>query len=128
MCYGLGANIGSNFFLFIGPLIIAAGPSVVLSFLIGGVISLITAFCFAELSSRKEHSTDFFRHTNQWRSVLICLHILWGASWMDVSITATFRIPLIPVFSQFVLMSFEYGLSSALNAVGFMETLNFALK
>lgn len=30
-------------------------------------------------------------------------------------------------FSAFVLMSFEYGLSSALNAVGFMHTLKVAL-
>lgn len=28
----------------------------------------------------------------------------------------------------FCLMSFEYGISAALNAVGFMETLKFALK
>jgi len=52
ICYGLGANIGSNFFLFIGHALLIAGPSVSLSFLIGGVISFITALSFAELSSR----------------------------------------------------------------------------
>jgi APA family basic amino acid/polyamine antiporter len=52
MCYGLGANIGSNFFLFIGHAILIAGPSVAISFLIGGIISFITALSFAELSSR----------------------------------------------------------------------------
>lgn len=31
------------------------------------------------------------------------------------------------VFSAFVLMSFEYGLSSALNAVGFMQTAKMSL-
>ena len=52
MCYGLGANIGSNFFLFIGELLLIAGPSICISFFIGGLISMITALCFAELASR----------------------------------------------------------------------------
>lgn len=52
LCYGLGANIGSNFFLFIGELLPIAGPSICISFFVGGVISMITALCFAELSSR----------------------------------------------------------------------------
>lgn len=52
MCYGLGANIGSNFFLFIGDLLQIAGPSICISFFIGGMISMITAVCFAELASR----------------------------------------------------------------------------
>jgi len=51
VCYGLGGNIGSNFFVFIGQAIIIAGPSVCLSFLYGGIISFITALCFAELSN-----------------------------------------------------------------------------
>ena len=35
---------------------------------------------------------------------------------------------LIFIYSSFVLMSFEFGLSSALNAVGFIQTLKFAFK
>jgi APA family basic amino acid/polyamine antiporter len=52
LLYGLGANIGANFFLIIGMLLPIAGPSVFISFLMGGMITLITASCFAELSSR----------------------------------------------------------------------------
>jgi amino acid transporter len=52
LCYGLGANIGSNFFLFIGELLKISGPSICISFFVGGVISMITAICFAELGSR----------------------------------------------------------------------------
>lgn len=45
---------------------------------------------------------------------------------MDVSTTITFADS--DDDSAFVLMSFEYGLSSALNAVGFMHTMKVALK
>ena len=44
---------------------------------------------------------------------------------MDVSTTITFADS--DDDSAFVLMSFEYGLSSALNAVGFMHTMKVAL-
>ena len=38
--------------MFIGELLQIAGPSICISFFTGGVISMITAVCFAELSSR----------------------------------------------------------------------------
>lgn len=64
---------------------------------------MITALCFAELSSRIP------TNGGQYTYVYIYYGELMG--WLAC-----------------VLMSFEYGLSSALNAVGFMHTLRVSLK
>lgn len=38
--------------MIVGPLIELAGPSGILSFIIGGIITIVAAKCFAELATR----------------------------------------------------------------------------
>jgi APA family basic amino acid/polyamine antiporter len=53
---GFGNIIGSGIFVLTGIAAQYAGPAVFLSFLISGVVSILTAFSFAELAARMPYS------------------------------------------------------------------------
>ena len=48
--FGVGATVGTGIFFVLSEAVPEAGPAVVLSFLIAGVVAGLTAVCYAELA------------------------------------------------------------------------------
>ena len=61
---GIGAIIGAGIFIVLGPAVGYAGPAVVISMIIAGIVALFAAISFAELSSAipKEGGTYIFAY------------------------------------------------------------------
>lgn len=93
--------MGSAFFLLIGECLLLAGPGVALAFMIGGVSCLITCFCFAELASRIPSNGGQYTY----------IYIYYGQYLAWIS---------------FCLLTLEYGMSAALNAIGFVHSIKQA--
>src|SRR5689334_14125574 len=49
--FGIGATIGTGIFFVLSQAVPEAGPAVIWSFLIAGVVAGLTAICYAELAS-----------------------------------------------------------------------------
>jgi len=52
LCIGVGSTIGSGVFVLTGDVLPEAGPSAVLSWLLGGVVCMLSGMAYMELSSR----------------------------------------------------------------------------
>src|SRR3954453_18048840 len=48
--FGVGATIGTGIFVILTQAVPTAGPAVILSFVMAGVVAGLTAFCYAELA------------------------------------------------------------------------------
>src|ERR1044072_2759319 len=48
--FGVGATIGTGIFVILTEAVPAAGPAVILSFVMAGVVAGLTAICYAELA------------------------------------------------------------------------------
>ena len=79
------------------------GPSVALSFFIGGVISWITMMCFSELSSHIPSNGGHYTF----------IYIYYGEIFSWISLC---------------LMTFEFGFSGAICSVGLVESIGSAFK
>src|SRR6185369_13781910 len=51
MMFGVGATIGTGIFFVLSETVPTAGPAVIVSFLIAGVVAGLTALCYAEMAS-----------------------------------------------------------------------------
>jgi APA family basic amino acid/polyamine antiporter len=62
--YGLGTTIGAGIFVVSGKVAHDfTGPSIIISFLLAGLISLITGFCYGEFASRIPASGSAYAYT-----------------------------------------------------------------
>jgi len=53
ICFGIGRSLGAGIYVTIGSALInCAGPSVCLSFIVGGMSAMFTAVCYAEMASQ----------------------------------------------------------------------------
>lgn len=98
-CLGVGATIGTGIFFVLSQAVPVAGPAVVLSFVMAGVVAGLTALCYAELAGAVPVS---------------------GSSYSYAYATLG-ELPAMAVAGCLLL---EYGVSAAAVAVGWSEYLN----
>jgi APA family basic amino acid/polyamine antiporter len=97
--FGVGATIGTGIFFVLSVAVPVAGPAVILSFVIAGVVAGLTAICYAELASAVPVS---------------------GSSYSYAYATLG-ELPAVGVAACLLL---EYGVSAAAVAVGWSQYLN----
>jgi APA family basic amino acid/polyamine antiporter len=97
--FGVGATIGTGIFFVLAQAVPVAGPAVILSFVIAGVVAGLTAICYAELASAVPVS---------------------GSSYSYAYATLG-ELPAVGVAACLLL---EYGVSAAAVAVGWSQYLN----
>jgi len=97
--FGVGATIGTGIFFVLSVAVPVAGPAVIVSFVIAGVVAGLTAICYAELASAVPVSGVV---------VLLCLRDARGADGRRCR----------------RLLLLEYGVSTAAVAVGWSQYLN----
>lgn len=90
---GVGTIIGSGIFVILGYAIPLAGPAVLLSFVFAGLVALISALAFAELSSAIPASGSSYSYAYMAFGELVA----WAVAWMLI---------------------LEYGVALAATAVG----------
>jgi len=97
--FGVGATIGTGIFFVLSQAVPIAGPAVVISFVIAGVVAGLTAVCYAELASAVPVS---------------------GSSYSYAYAT----IGELPAMAVAACLLLEYGVSGAAVAVGWSQYLN----
>lgn len=97
--FGVGATIGTGIFFVLSEAVPVAGPAVIVSFIIAGVVAGLTAICYAELASAVPVS---------------------GSSYSYAYATLG-ELPAVAVGACLLL---EYGVSAAAVAVGWSQYLN----
>ncbi|MFI7062375.1 amino acid permease [Kribbella sp. NPDC050124] len=97
--FGIGATIGTGIFFVLAEAVPVAGPAVIWSFVIAGVVAGLTAICYAELASAVPVS---------------------GSSYSYAYATLG-ELPAVGVAACLLL---EYGVSAAAVAVGWSQYLN----
>jgi amino acid transporter len=97
--FGVGATIGTGIFFVLSVAVPVAGPAVIASFVIAGVVAGLTAVCYAELASAVPVS---------------------GSSYSYAYATLG-ELPAVAVAACLLL---EYGVSAAAVAVGWSQYLN----
>ena len=99
MMLGIGGTVGTGIFFVLNQAVPVAGPAVILSFVVAGVVAGLTAICYAELASSVPVS---------------------GSSYSYAYATLG-ELPAMAVAGCLML---EYGVSTAAVAVGWSEYLN----
>ncbi len=97
--FGIGATIGTGIFFVLSQAVPVAGPAVIWSFLIAGVVAGLTAICYAELASAVPVS---------------------GSSYSYAYAT----LGELPAMGVAACLLLEYGVSAAAVAVGWSQYLN----
>src|SRR5688572_15477842 len=97
--FGIGATIGTGIFIVLTSAVPEAGPSVILSFVMAGVVAGLTAICYAELASTVPVSGSSYSYAY-----------------------ATLGEGVAIVVAACLLL--EYGVASAAVAVGWSQYLN----
>ena len=97
--FGIGATIGTGIFIVLTQAVPVAGPAVIWSFVIAGVVAGLTAICYAELASAVPVS---------------------GSSYSYAYATLGEGIAIIVA----ACLLLEYGVASAAVAVGWSQYLN----
>ena len=101
--FGVGCTIGTGIFIVLSQAVPFAGPAVILSFVVAGVVAGLTAICYAELASAVPVSGSSYSYAYA---------TLGEVTAMGVA----------------ACLLLEYGVSSAAVAVGWSEYLNAFLK
>ncbi len=79
MALGIGAIIGTGIFVLTGKAAaLSAGPGVVVSFVIAGVISALAALCYAELASTVPVAGSAYTYTYATLGELVAWIVGWG--------------------------------------------------
>ena len=92
MMFGVGATIGTGIFFVLAETVPVAGPGVIVSFAIAGVVAGLTAFCYAELASMIPVSGSSYSYSYATLGegiaffVACCLVLEYGISASAVSI------------------------------------------
>jgi APA family basic amino acid/polyamine antiporter len=101
--FGVGATIGTGIFFVLGQAVPVAGPAVIWSFVIAGVVAGLTAICYAELAGAVPIS---------------------GSSYSYAYAT----LGELPAMGVAACLLLEYGVSTAAVAVGWSQYLNELLQ
>lgn len=89
---GIGGTIGTGIFFVLNQAVPIAGPAVVFSFLIAGIVAGLTAVCYAELASAVPVSGSSYSYTYATMGELVavgvgaCLLLEWGVSGAAVAV------------------------------------------
>ena len=97
--FGVGATIGTGIFFVLSEAVPVAGPAVIWSFVLAGVVAGLTAICYAELASAVPVS---------------------GSSYSYAYVT----LGELPAMGVAACLLLEYGVSAAAVAVGWSQYLN----
>ena len=112
---GVGATIGTGIFVLTGKAAaVSAGPGVVLSFVIGGIISALAALCYAELASTVPVSGSAYTYVYATLGELFGWIVGWGLILEYALGAATVSIGWSGYFSDFLHATFGIGLPKAL--------------
>jgi basic amino acid/polyamine antiporter, APA family len=99
---GIGATIGTGIFFVMSEAVPAAGPAVIWSFVIAGVVAGLTAVCYAELASAVPVSGSSYSYAYATLGEVVAMGVA-------------------------ACLLLEYGVSSAAVAVGWSQYLNALL-
>lgn len=102
MMLGIGGTVGTGIFFVLNQAVPSAGPAVIISFLLAGIVAGLTALCYAELASSVPVS---------------------GSSYSYAYAT----LGELPAMGVAACLMLEYGVSTAAVAVGWSEYLNTLL-
>ncbi len=97
--FGVGATIGTGIFIVLTEAVPVAGPAVVWSFVIAGVVAGLTAVCYAELASAVPVSGSSYSYAYATLGEVVAMGVA-------------------------ACLLLEYGVSSAAVAVGWSQYLN----
>src|SRR5688500_4378778 len=97
--FGVGATIGTGIFFVLSEAVPIAGPAVVISFVIAGVVAGLTAVCYAELASAVPVSGSAYSYAYATLGEVVAMGVA-------------------------ACLLLEYGVSSAAVAVGWSQYLN----
>src|SRR5207245_9055146 len=75
---GVGFIIGSGIFLFPITMASMAGTYSLLSWVIGGVFTIVTGFCFAENASRIPKAGGLYSYALDDMGMTICFLVCWS--------------------------------------------------
>lgn len=108
---GVGATIGTGIFVLTGKAAaLSAGPGVVLSFVIGGIISALAALCYAELASSVPVSGSAYTYVYATLGELFGWIVGWGLILEYALGAATVAIGWSGYFSDFLHATFGIAL------------------
>lgn len=97
--FGVGCTIGTGIFIVLTQAVPVAGPAVILSFVVAGIVAGLTAICYAELASAVPVSGSSYSYAYATLGELVAMGVA-------------------------ACLLLEYGVSSAAVAVGWSEYLN----
>jgi len=126
---GIGAIIGAGIFVVLGIAIGYAGPSVIVSIVIAGVVATFTAFSFAELGSAIPKEGGVYVFAYEILSPLIAFPI--GCLWLFAQIVAgaaislgfaSYFVAIFPTFPIKVVAISAALILTALNLIGIKQS------
>src|SRR5471032_903105 len=114
---GVGAIIGTGIFVLTGHAAAEyAGPAVVISFVIAGVVSALAALCYAELASTVPVSGSAYTYVYATLGEFLAWIIGWGLILEYALGAATVAIGWSAYFSDFVGQAFKWIIPKSLSA------------
>src|SRR6187455_3224229 len=90
--FGVGATIGTGIFFVLSQAVPMAGPAVVFSFLIAGIVAGLTAVCYAELAGAVPVAGSSYSYTYATLGEFVamgvgaCLLLEWGVAGAAVAV------------------------------------------
>ncbi len=114
---GIGAIIGTGIFVLTGKAAaLNAGPAIVLSFVVAGIISALAALCYAELASSVPVSGSAYTYVYATLGEFIAWIVGWGLILEYALGAATVAIGWSGYFSDFLSATFGVAIPKALAA------------
>jgi len=119
---GVGFIIGSGIFLFPITMASMAGTYSLLSWVIGGVFTIVTGFCFAENASRIPKAGGLYSYAHQELGNTIGFLAGWSF-WIGYWLTISTETKALSLYSAFFLPSYFNDLSRLLIATAIVVVL-----
>jgi APA family basic amino acid/polyamine antiporter len=126
---GIGAIIGAGIFVVLGIAIGYAGPAVIISVIIAGIVGSFTAFSFAELGSAipKEGGAYAYAYDMISPSVGFIVGCLWVFAQIVAGAAislgfASYFVAIFPMFSVKIVAVLAASALTALNLIGIKQT------
>ena len=119
---GVGFIIGSGIFLFPITMASMAGTYSLLSWVIGGVFTIVTGFCFAENASRIPKAGGLYSYAHQELGNTIGFLAGWSF-WIGYWLTISTETKALSLYSAFLLPSYFNDLSRLLIATAIVVVL-----
>ncbi|MDQ2858074.1 MAG: amino acid permease [Candidatus Eremiobacteraeota bacterium] len=117
---GIGAIIGTGIFVLTGKAAAtSAGPAIVLSFVIAGIVSALAALCYAELASSVPVSGSAYTYVYATLGELVAWIVGWGLILEYALGSATVAIGWSGYFSDFIGATFGLVIPKALRTNSF---------